>query len=92
MNLKRKLVIIIVTNTLLLQNLYLNSKGFNARLAQKKLVTKADSDTRLQSLSKKIDASYFRGKEYFGTGGLQKFLVFQPMSKFLKKIGGSGKI
>ena len=40
----------------------------------------------------KFDASYFRGKEYFGTDGLQNFLVFQPMFMYLKEIGGSGKI
>ena len=36
--------------------------------------------------------SVFIGKAYFGTDGFQKFLVFQPMSKYLKEIGGSGKI
>ena len=38
---------------------------------------------------KKIDAAYFRGKEYFGTDGLQNLLVFQPMFKYLKRISRS---
>ena len=38
------------------------------------------------NLKKKYDASYFRGKEYFGTDGLQNYLVFQPISKYLKTI------
>ena len=41
---------------------------------------------------KTFDATYFRGKEYFGTDGLQNFLVFQPMPKYSKKISGSPKI
>ena len=35
---------------------------------------------------KTFDAAYFRGKEFFGNDGLQSFLVFQPMPKYLKRI------
>ena len=41
---------------------------------------------------KTFDAAYFRCKEYFGTDSLQKFLVFQPIPKYLKTISGSLKI
>ena len=32
------------------------------------------------------DASYFRGKNYFGDDGMQNYFVFQPMYKYFKKI------
>ena len=38
---------------------------------------------------KKIDTSYFKGKEYFGTDGLQNYLVLQLISKYLKTINGN---
>ena len=70
---------------------------FNSRLAQAKLITKTDFDTKLSSLNKKItadkikhflndnDLSYFRGKQYFDEGsGKQNYLVFLPMKKYFK--------
>ena len=30
------------------------------------------------------EASYFRGKNYFGDDGMQNYLVFQPMYKYFK--------
>ena len=52
--LKRKLLIIIMINVLLLQNLIkLGAKRFAARLAQANLVTKTDFDTKLTSINKK---------------------------------------
>ena len=54
MKLKKRLVIIIITNTLLLLEFNnLAGRVFDARLAQADLVTKTDFDTRLQSLNKK---------------------------------------
>ena len=32
------------------------------------------------------DASYFRGKNYFGDDGMQNYFVFQPMYKYFKKV------
>ena len=32
------------------------------------------------------DASYFRGKNYFGDDGMQNYFVFQPMYKYCKKV------
>ena len=52
--LKRKLLIIIMINVLLLQNLIkLGAKRFAARLAQANLVTKTDFYTKLTSINKK---------------------------------------
>ena len=48
-------------------------------------------DNELKRL-KTFDAAYFRGKQFFGTDGLQKSLVFQPMPKYLKKISGLLKV
>ena len=48
-------------------------------------------DNELNKL-KKFAAAYFRGKQFFGTDGLQNFLVFRPTSKFLKRTNGSLKI
>ena len=36
---------------------------------------------------KKIDAAYFRGKNYFDGDGAQNYLVFQPMYKYFKMVG-----
>ena len=32
------------------------------------------------------DASYIRGKNYFGDDGMQNYFVFQPMYKYFKKV------
>ena len=70
---------------------------FNAKLkAISDRVTKNKSkdlllDNELKKL-KTFGAAYFRGKQFFGTGGLQNFLVFQPMPKNLKRINRSLKI
>ena len=40
----------------------------------------------------KFDSAPFRGKNYFGNDGIQNYLVFQPMSKYLKQISGTNKI
>ena len=53
---KRNLLIIIMTNTLLLQSLILTSV-FNARLAQANLITKPDFDVKLSSLNRKITSN-----------------------------------
>ena len=33
-----------------------------------------------------MDASYFRGKNYFGDDGIQSYFVFQPTYKYFKKV------
>ena len=35
----------------------------------------------------KIDATYFRGKNYFDDEGTQNYLVFQPVYKYFDKVG-----
>ena len=32
------------------------------------------------------DASYFRGKNYFGDDGMQNYFAFQPMHKYFKRV------
>ena len=59
MKLKRNLLIIIMTSTLLLQSLILASV-FNARLAETNLTTKTDFDVKLLSLNKKITSNKTR--------------------------------
>ena len=54
--LKRNLLIIIMTNTLLLQSL-IPASVFNARLAQANLITKPDFDVKLSSLNRKITSN-----------------------------------
>ena len=34
----------------------------------------------------KRDASYFRGKNYFGDDGMHNYFMFQPMYKYFKKV------
>ena len=41
---------------------------------------------------KTFDSSYFTGKSHFEEDGAQKYLVFQPMYKYLKIIVGVGNI
>ena len=38
----------------------------------------------------KIDAAYFRGKNYFGEDSAQNYLVFQPMLRYFKRTAGVG--
>ena len=37
--------------------------------------------------SEKIDAAYFRGKNYFEEDGTQNYLVFRPIYKYFEKAG-----
>ena len=69
---------------------------FNARIVQANLVEKTDFDNKLSDLNRKIisnktkdisiakELSYFHGKHYFDEGGIQKYYIFQPISKYLK--------
>ena len=38
----------------------------------------------------KFDAAYFRGKSHFEADSTQKYLVFQPMYRYFKRIAGVG--
>ena len=80
----------------------LAADDFNARLAQKNVVTKIDFDAKMSSLSRKVTkhllvengfkklktfaSSYFRGKSHFEEDGTQNYLVFQPINKYFKVI------
>ena len=59
MKLKKKLLIMVMINTLLLQILIskLTAENFVARLAQAHLVTKTDFDDKLINLNKKINSN-----------------------------------
>ena len=78
--LKRKLLITIMTNTLLLQNLV--AGVFAVRLAQEDLVTKTDFDNKLQSLSKRITSN--KTKHLFAENELKKLKTFH-LSYFIGK-------
>ena len=39
---------------------------------------------------KTFDSSYFKGKSHFEEDGAQKYLAFQPMYRYFKKITGVG--
>ena len=78
--LKRKLLITIMTNTLLLQNLA--AGVFAVRLAQEDLVTKTDFDNKLQSLSKRITSN--KTKHLFVKNELKKLKTFH-LSYFIGK-------
>ena len=36
----------------------------------------------------KFDTAYFRGKSHFEEDGTQNYLVFQPMYRYFRRIGG----
>ena len=37
-----------------------------------------------------FDSSYFIGKSHFEEDGIQNYLVFQPMSRYFKRVSGAG--
>ena len=39
---------------------------------------------------KTFDLSYFKGKDHFEEHGTQKYLVFQPIYRYFKKVAGVG--
>ena len=41
---------------------------------------------------KTFDSTYFQPKSYFEEHGTPKYLVFQPMHKYFKKIGNTKHI
>ena len=55
--LKKRLAIIIMINTLLLQNLIIWQQVFTARLAQENLVANADFANKLKSLNKQSNSN-----------------------------------
>ena len=48
-------------------------------------------ENQLKKLQK-FDSSYFTGRNRFEEGGVQNYLVFQPMYKYFLKIGGTESI
>ena len=72
------------------------------------LVKKKNVDTELKKISdrvtrhlqienelkkfQKFDAAYFRGKSHFEEDGTQKYLVFQPLYKYFKRIAVVGNV
>ena len=41
-------------------------------------------------MKQKFDAAYFRGKKHFEEDGTQKYLVFQPIYRYFRRIIGVG--
>ena len=56
------------------------------------LVTKAELKAERDKITKlqAFDSSYFRSKSQFEENGSHNYLVFQPMSKYFKRIIGVG--
>ena len=86
MKLKIKLMITIMTNTLLLQNLILWQQMFQQTKNKTKYLLVENDLKKLQ----KFDAAYFRGKSHFEEDGIQNYLVFQPMYRYFKRIADVG--
>ena len=62
----------------------LNYQVLTERLLQIKL-----AENELKKL-KTFDASYFIGKSHFEEDGTENYLVFLPMYKYFKRVGGVG--
>ena len=65
-----------------------NIFGFIKNSNLDKNLTKLDKIVKLQA----FDISYFRGKSHFKVDETENYLVFQPVYRFLKKIGNSDDI
>ena len=73
-----------------IENKYVSDTGFRSKLAQANLITKRNFDAKINEVEKHIkklqtfDSGYFKGKNYFGEDGAQKYLVFQPIFIYFK--------
>ena len=66
----------------------LKLKGIGDRVTKTK--TKYLQFENELKILQKFDTAYFRGKCYFEEDGTQKYLVFQPMCRYFKRIAGVG--
>ena len=86
-NSKRKLLIIIITNILLLQSLTIQLlELFNARLAQANLITKTNFDAKISSFNRKIRSN--KTKQLLLENELNKLKTFDSsylLTKFILK-------
>ena len=77
-----------------IENGYVSNTGFSSKLAQANVITKRTFGAKIIDLENKIkklqtfDSSYFKGKSHFEEDGVQNYLVFQPMYRYLR-IGNS---
>ena len=100
-SLKRNLLIIIMRNILLLQSLILSTSksniktDFHARLSSRnrKVTSNKSKHLHVENELKKLktfDSSYCVGKSHFEEDGKQRYLVFQPIYRYLQMIAGVG--
>ena len=84
-----------VFNARLAQAILIRKTDFDAKLSSLNRKIPANKSKHLLvenelSQLKTFDSSYFRGKCFFEEDGAQNYLVFQPMSRYLKVIAGVG--
>ena len=84
-----------VFNARLAQANLIPKTDFDAKLSSLKRKVTANKTKHLlvENELKKLetfDSSYFIGKSHFQEDGTQKYLVFQPMYRYFKRIGGVG--
>ena len=100
-SLKRNLLIIIMTNILLLQRLILSIRksyiktDFHTRLSSRnrKITSNKSKHLHVENELKKLktfDSSFCVGKSHFEEDGKQRYLVFQPIYRYLQMIAGVG--
>ena len=78
-----------------IENKYIGNTGFDSTLAQANVITKRNFDAKIieiENNTKKIQtfySSYFRGKSHFEEGGVQNYLISQPLHRHFKMISNS---
>ena len=84
-----------VFNARLAQANLIPKTDFDAKLSSLKRKVTANKTKHLlvENELKKLetfDSSYFIGKSHFQEDGTQKYLVFQPMYRYFKRVAGVG--
>ena len=84
-----------VFNTRLAQANLITKADFNAKLSSlnRKITSNKSKHLLVENELKKLkvfDSSYFIGKSHFEEDGMQNYLVFQPIQKYLKRTAGAG--
>ena len=84
----------IVDNSIKIKNL-VTKTGFDAKMTsfKRKIISNKSKHLLVENELKRLkrfDASCYRGKNYVASDdGSQNYLVFQPINKYLKKIGNA---
>ena len=71
-----------------IESKYVSNTGFDSKLAQADVITKINFDAKVIEVENNIKklqtfgSSYFRGNSHFEEVGVQRYLVFQPISRY----------